>query len=312
MNRLLILDQEASRYERLIKAAQLEKLSIRATSDVRVATMDFADRNIVFGEPALVAKFLPSATHLEWVQSSWSGLRPLLTPGTRRDYLLTGLKGVFGQIMAEYVLCHMLVHERRVFDRLNAQRAHRWDMRPPGTLRRKTVVVLGTGSIGSEVARFAALFGMRTVGVNRSGKQAGGFDKIVTSEHLGTVVADADYIVSILPHTPETTHLVDQRVLHSMKHDAVFINVGRSNVVDENMLADALNTGVIGGAVLDVFDEEPLPVDHPLWEARNTLITCHTSAIGIPEDIVPVFIENYLRFLRGEPLSYEVDVARGY
>ena len=124
--------------------------------------------------------------------------------------------------------------------------------------------------------------------------------------------SDLDYLVSIMPATKETRHLVDATFLRALPPRAVFVNPGRGGVVDEPALAAALQEGRLAGAVLDVFQAEPLPADHVFWRTPNLLITSHTAALSIPKDIAPLFIDNYRRLLRSEPLKYRVDFELGY
>ena len=124
--------------------------------------------------------------------------------------------------------------------------------------------------------------------------------------------ADLDYLVAVMPNTAATRHIVDAALLQALPARAVFVNPGRGSVVDEPALAGALREGRLAAAVLDVFEQEPLPSDHVLWRTPNVLITSHTAALSAPEDIAPVFVDNYRRFVRGEPLKYRVDFDRGY
>jgi phosphoglycerate dehydrogenase-like enzyme len=125
-------------------------------------------------------------------------------------------------------------------------------------------------------------------------------------------VKGLDYLVGILPNTNETRKIVDDKVLSALSSHAVFINVGRGSAVDENALLEALRNNKIAGAVLDVFEQEPLPKEHPFWETPNLTMTFHTSAPSLPEDIAKVFIENYRLYIEGKPLKYVVDFVRGY
>jgi phosphoglycerate dehydrogenase-like enzyme len=134
-------------------------------------------------------------------------------------------------------------------------------------------------------------------------------------EWRGGLIAFAtglDYLVVVLPRTNDTNKIVDVNLLNALPSHAVMINVGRGNAVDESALVEALTQGNIAGAVLDVTEQEPLPEDHPFWTTPNLLLTFHTSAISYPEDITKVFIENYLLYIEGKPLKYQVDFERGY
>jgi phosphoglycerate dehydrogenase-like enzyme len=148
--------------------------------------------------------------------------------------------------------------------------------------------------------------------LTRASERCPDVDVYLHAKDLLAFAADLDYLVSTLPNTPATRKLVDAALLRALPSHAVFLNPGRGSVVDEDALAAALREGRLAGAVLDVFEEEPLPADHVFWRTPNLLITSHTAALSFPEDIAPVFIENYRRLLRGEPLLHRVDFDRGY
>jgi phosphoglycerate dehydrogenase-like enzyme len=252
---------------------------------------------------------------LRWTQATWAGVEPLLDPALRRDYILTNARGVFGGLMSEYVFAYLLAHERRLFEKHASQRAGRWDTSRPGTLRGKQIGLLGVGTIGAAIARTAKHFGMTVKGYTRASEDSPDVDAWFHGPMDGQRVAfalDLDYLVSIMPATRETWHLVDAALLRTLPARAVFVNPGRGGIVDEPALADALQEGRLAGAVLDVFQEEPLPPDHVFWRTPNLLITSHTAALSDPPDIAPVFIDNYRRLLRGEPLKHQVDFELGY
>ncbi len=303
MPRLLILSKHADAYRRLVEAACLTELTF---------TTEAAASDIVLGEPSLVAPALPQLTRVRWVQSTWAGVEPLLDPALRRDYVLTNARGVFGGLMSEYVFAYLLAHERRLFDKQAAQREHRWDPTPPGTLRGKTIGLLGVGSIGAALAATAKHFGMRVKGYTRSSETSRDVDEYFHGDTRTAFARDLDYLVAVMPNTSATRRLVDATLLAALPARAVFVNPGRGATVDEAALVEALRDNRIAGAVLDVFDREPLPPDHPLWGLPNVQITSHTAALSHPEDIAPVFIDNFRRFAVGAPLRYTVDFAAGY
>jgi len=314
MPALLILSKHAEVYRQLVSDFKLPDLRVTAaTGPSEMGPLSTFD--IVFGEPALVAPRLPDLTSLRWVQSTWAGVEPLLAPALRRDYVLTNARGVFGAMMSEYVFGYLLAHERHMFEKRDAQKAGRWDATPPGTLRGKQIGLLGVGSIGAELARTAKHFGMRVKGHTRSSEDCADVDEYfhgVDAATKAAFAADLDYLVSILPNTPGTKHVVDATLLRALPPAAVFVNPGRGSAVDESALAEALASGGLAAAVLDVFEVEPLPADHVFWRLPNAIITSHTAALSFPEDIAPLFAENYRRYLNGEPLKYQVDFKRGY
>ena len=305
MPTLLILSRHADAYRRLIEEAALAGLEI-----VGAAAAGRVD--IVFGEPSLIRDALAELPALRWVQSTWAGVEPLLDPALRRDYVLTNARGVFGGLMSEYVFGYVLAYERRIFEKYAAQQARRWDPSPPGTLRGKQIGLLGVGSIGAALARTAKHFGMRVKGYTRASESCADVDRYFHGDTVAAFAADLDYLVSVMPNTPATRHLVDATLLGALPARAVFVNPGRGTTVDEDALAEALQAGRLAGAVLDVFQQEPLPPDHVFWRTPNVLITSHTAALSVPADIAPVFVENYRRFIAGELLHYRVDFEAGY
>ncbi len=312
MHKLLILSAQSDDYLQLIQAAQLPELVCLATADPHEAISLGSACELAFGEPALLSQALPHLKRIQWMQATWAGVEPLLDPALPRDYILTNARGIFGALMSEYVFGYLLAHERHILQRYASQQAQRWDETPPGSLRGKQIGLLGVGSIGAELARTAQHFGMIVRGFTRSSESCQAVDAYFHPPQKLTFAAGLDYLVCVLPQVALTKGLVDRSLLAVLPPHAVFINVGRGSAVDESALAEALQSGRIAGAVLDVFTEEPLPPSHIFWRTPNLLVTSHTAAPTLPQDIVTVFIENYRRWLQGAALLYQVDFARGY
>lgn len=271
----------------------------------------YGGEKILFGRPDMVAACLPSWPDIEWVQSTWAGVEPLLALG-RRDYRLTVVKDIFGPQMSEYVFAHLLAHELKLYERRARQLEKDWFRRPSGTLAGKHIGIMGTGSIGSHIAQTARTFAMKVSGLSRSGAGVAGFDSVARSDQLHAWLENLDYLVCALPRTPATDRLLDTTALAKLPGHAYLVNVGRSNVLDEAALLDALTQGRLAGAALDVFDEEPLPPGNPLWEAPNLSITAHVAALSHPSLVIPIFLENLGRYQEGRELQYEVDFEAGY
>ncbi len=315
MHTLLILSRHARDYRELIELARLPDLAIVVTSEPFEAVANAASFDLAFGEPSLLRHVVPAMTALRWVQATWAGVEPLLDPALRRDYILTNARGVFGEQMSEYVFAYALAHERRIFARDASQRAGRWDPEPPTRLRGKQIGLLGVGTIGAALARTAKHFGMRVKGYTRASEDSADVDQYFhgpLTDVSASFGSELDYLVSVMPDTSQTRHLVDAALLRALPPRCIFINPGRGGVVDEVALTAALQDGRLAGAVLDVFDTEPLPTDHLFWRLPNVRITSHTAALSAPSDIAPLFIDNYRRLLRGEPLRHRVDFERGY
>lgn len=303
MPTLLILSQDADVYRRLIGAARLPDLEF---------TSDPAQSDIVLGEPKLIGDKLPLLSSLKWVQSIYAGVEPLVDPARRRDYVLTNARGVFGELMSEYVFGYLLFHEKKILERMRAQQSMQWQRPESGVLRGKTIGLLGVGSIGAHLAGIAKHFKMRVRGFTRGSETSTDVDDYFHGDDLLKFADGLDYLVCILPRTDDTNKIVDTDLLNVLPPHAVFINVGRGNAVDEPALLTALQTGRLAAAILDVFDREPLPEGHPFWTAPNLYMTFHTSAISYPDDITSLFIENYQRYIAGNQLKYIVDFESGY
>ncbi|WP_407562854.1 D-2-hydroxyacid dehydrogenase [Streptomyces sp. 184] len=271
------------------------------------------------------------APRLRWVQLDTSGCdhvvgTDLWASGTP----LTTIGGVSPRPLAEYVLMMILAHAHHLPETIRLQQdarwpdfPHRWNRLMPRMLPGATVGVVGYGRIGREIGRLAAAFGMNVVGLRRGGPRAGeryGEEAagdpaaLVGPEGLYDLLAASDYVVLTVPYTDGTRDLLDAAAFAKMKHGAMLINAARGGVVDETALLDALRSGQVGRAALDVFAEEPLPPSHPLWKEPNVLVTPHIAgfAPGYHEQVKALFTENVRRFLAGSPLVNLVDRKAGY
>ena len=312
MNKLLILAADAAKYAELIDAAALTQLEIVTATNIRAGQSLASGCNIVLGDPNLVKKVLVHADRLEWVHSSWAGVDHLCRPELRRDYTLTNSRGMFGPLISEYVMTYVFALERQLFRMRDNQMQKRWQpigYRPARDIR---LGIVGLGSIGRHLASTARHYGVAVTGLNRSGKSCDAVSKVYTADDFAGFLKGLDYVVLTLPATPQTRHLFNANTLKMMQRSAVLINIGRGNSINEADLVEALRNGVISGAVLDVFEQEPLASDSPLWSLPNVYITPHTSALSFPDEIARVFIENYQRYLRHEPLMHVVDFELGY
>ena len=303
MPSLLILSSNSDEYTQLIESAELPDLEF---------TTEPEGCDIVLGEPKLIRDMLPRLSNLKWVQAIYAGVERLMDPALRRDYILTNARGVFGELMSEYVFGYLLMHEKKFFGRFRAQQAKQWDRTESGILRGKTIGLLGVGSIGSHLAGTAKHFGMSVHGFTRESETCADVDVYYHEPDILVFAKRLDYLVSVLPRTTDTNRIVNASLFDALPSHAIFINVGRGNAVDESALVTALNEGKIAAAVLDVTEKEPLPGDHPFWTTPNLLLSFHTSAISYPENITELFVENYQRYIEGKPLKYQVDFERGY
>ncbi|HUX87422.1 MAG TPA: D-2-hydroxyacid dehydrogenase [Chloroflexota bacterium] len=264
---------------------------------------------------------LASATHLRWLQNMGAGVERLLTPELRQsDLIITATKGPMGVLMAEHVVTLMLALARDLPAFFGDQQARRWrrypsERRPAREMAGRTMLVLGVGAVGREVARMCKLgFQMQVLGYARSHQDCPHIDCYVTPDDLPSALGEADVVSLSLPVTPATLRIIDAAALAKFKSGAFLINVARGQLVDQNALIAALQSGQLGGAGLDAFAEEPLPPESPLWDMPNVIVTPHTSAITdrLGDHFVDFWAENLRRFADGETLLGLVDKAAGY
>ena len=256
------------------------------------------------------------ADALEWIHVTAAGVDTLLFDELRdSDVVVTNAHGVFDRPIAEYVLGAVIAQAKDSRNSFDLQRRHEWQHRETRSIAGARALVVGTGGIGREIARMLGAAGMEVRGAGRrAAADDADFGVVVASEDLATEAAWCDHLVLAAPLTPATRGLVDAAVLSAMKPDAHLVNVGRGALVDESALVSALIERSIGGATLDVFDIEPLPIDHPLWEAPNVTITAHMSGdvVGWRDTLAAQYTENVRRWLVGEPLRNVVDKKLGY
>lgn len=307
---MLIVGEDARELAGLVNQGA-PSIDIVTARSAREAMSAYDGQAVLFGSPDHLADMLPSLPDVQWVQSTWAGVRPLIEL-EHRHYTLTGVKDVFGPQISEYVLGYLLAHELRILRRLEEQRQRNWWPGESGALHGKRLGILGAGSIGRAIAGTARTLGVSVVGLSRSGAEKPEFDSVYPATHLAEFLGKIDYLVSVLPDTPSTDNMLNAETLAMLSSHAVFVNVGRGNVVDDAALVDALGQGKLAGAVLDVFDEEPVPRDSPIWDATNLLMTAHMAAISHPRLIAPIFLDNYRRFVSGRELIHVVDFERGY
>ncbi|HJS26534.1 MAG TPA: D-2-hydroxyacid dehydrogenase [Actinomycetota bacterium] len=256
------------------------------------------------------------AGDLRWIQSASAGVDALLFPELVRSHVVvTNARGVFDDAIAEYVLGVILLFSKGLAGVLEAQRRREWRHRETERLEHKRVLVAGAGPIGRAIARGCAAMGMQVRGVGRTARPRDGeFGRVFAAEDLAEAAGWADYVVNALPATAETRRRFDAAVFAAMSPGARFINVGRGSTVDEGALIRALEQGRIGGAALDVFEEEPLPAESPLWAMPNVVVSPHMAGdfAGWRESAVELFVGNLERYLTGRPLQNVVDKDRGY
>lgn len=309
--RVLIAEHDHAVYARLLRQAAPE-LEVLTSGDSAELARQAADCPVWLGQPDLLATLLRQGHQPQWLQSTWAGITPLLADGLRRDYRLTRAVGIFGQVMAEYVLTYMLGHEREVLARLVSQVERKWDNRTGQSLVGRKVLIVGTGDIGQSVAQFLLPFGVELYGIASSAREQAPFIEVGSMADLPRMVGEVDYVVNLLPNTAHTHDIYDAALFKQFKPTGLFINVGRGVAVVDADLVEALKEGHLAGAVIDVCRQEPLPQRHPFWTAWGLLLTGHSSAPTSPALMVQLFVENLKAYQAGEALRGEVDFNRGY
>ena len=247
---------------------------------------------------------------LQWFQSGAAGFEnPMLESIRDREGVrLTNAAGVHAEPIAQYVLAYMLQRVKRIPVHAESQRNHQWQPIGGGELTNLTCGIVGLGGIGAAVARLAKAFGMQVLATKRTPVDDQNVDRLLSPDDLPTLLQDSDFVVLALPMSEETRGLIGADELALMRERAVLINVARGGVLDEPALIEALNERRIGGAVLDVASQEPLPKNSPLWDLPNCVVTPHASAwspLGGARQ-AELFLDNLARFVARDPLVNEV------
>ena len=258
--------------------------------------------------PALFDRMMGECRDLKWLHVTsagfdWAG-GPNLEKRLAGGMLSTRSWTAYPTAIAEYVIAAIHLHARRFLDLHGAQVRHEWTSVLAKDVAGSTLLVYGTGSIGRFTAQRAEALGISVIGVNREGTPADGFTRVEPFSRSLELLPEADWVVLAMPATPENRGFLGAREFAAMRDDALLVNVGRGALIVEEALVDAMTAGAIDAAVLDVFEQEPLPADSPLWDLPRTLLTPHTSfsSDGNPQRLARDFAENLERFLAGRPL----------
>lgn len=287
-------------------------LPLVTCSQPEEAAAAITDAEIVFSW-RLPVELFRAAQKLRWVQAMGAGVEDLARAPLPAGVVVTRIVGLYDAFIGEYAIGYVLAHSLRLRAALVAQQAHQWSAYMPGRVVGKRLGVAGLGSIGRAVAERARALGMDVWGLSRSGRGEGlPVSRAFRASEVLDFVRGLDYLVITLPLTPETRGLFDSAVLAALPRGAFLVNVGRGPVVDEGALLDALRSGHLSGAALDVFATEPLPPDSPFWDLPNVFVTPHVAGPNVPEEVVDFFLANLARYRRGEPLVGVVDRSRGY
>lgn len=274
---------------------------------------------IIIGDGPFLSHCLPLFKEAKWVHSLYAGVDTLVANAkVSPRFTLTRHVGTsFGQQMGEYVLFQILQLERKWFSvqKNMEQRKWEWMFTAPRTLPSLSIGVLGVGHIGKKIAEMCKLMGMKVWGLTRTSKgpDLSILDHHCYLQHLPLLLESCDYVCNVLPSTPQTKALLNGDILkHCAGKKSVFINVGRGDIVSEAALVNALTEGWLGGAVLDVYEREPLPKDNMLWGTPNVILTPHMSGLCSVKETVSVIMDNLYCYFAGEPLKNTVDFSCGY
>ncbi len=290
----------------------------RFLKEDNVTLEEIADCEILFGmfPPQLLAQ----CPKLKWLQCSFAGVDKYTKPGTfaSPEVVLTNASGAYGITISEHMICVLLMMMRRMPE-YQALIAHRgWKI--IGDIRSiydSTVTIVGMGDIGSNFGRRLKAMGATVRGVRRTEQDKPDWcDEVYTIDHLCEAVKGSDVVALCLPGTNNTRHVLDKTVLDAMEQDAYVINVGRGTAIEQEALYEALKSGKLAGAALDVADPEPLPQDHFLWDAPNLLLTPHVSGnMSLAKTcqlVIDIFLRNLKHWEKGEALEHQVDLGQGY
>ncbi|QTH43952.1 D-2-hydroxyacid dehydrogenase [Cohnella sp. LGH] len=307
-----------------LKPDQLEQVrrripewTIVSARDSEITEEQYRDAEIVLGWDSAMTTSFDSAVNLKWVQTTSAGVDKLPLDRLRESgAALTSASGIHPISMTETLFAMLLAFSRNLHHAIRRQSDSEWRASERySQLAGKTIGIVGVGAIGTEMARLAKAFGMTTLGVRKSARPVDVVDEMYGMDQLGDVLSRSDMVVNVLPYTEETHHIFNAEKFAAMKTDALFFNFGRGASVDTAALVAALEQGEIGGAGLDVFEEEPLPADHPLWPMDNVIITPHIG--GWTDNykalVTDIFLENLDAYLStGQPTRNVVDLDRNY
>lgn len=308
-----IIEEQKEQILSLSSDIELEVVSALNAADIE---KHLKDAEVVAGIPRVIPD-LAVAEKLQWVHSFSAGMDRVLTPElVASPVLASNSSGIHATPIAEHIIAFLLMFTRQMYGSFHNQQEKKWERINELTeLKDKTVLVVGLGKIGTEAAHIISCFGAHVIALDTAGKEKPDFvEELGETEQLPLFLGKADFVVLTLPHTKDTHHYINKESLEAMQSHAVLINIGRGGVVDEQALINALKEKCIGGAALDVTEEEPLPKESPLWEMENVIITPHHSGISerYMERAIDLFCVNLKAYLKGEELPNLVDKSAGY
>jgi len=311
---ILVASEDGDDNHRMAEAVRREhpRLTVNEATTLDEVRSHIGDASILFAS-RLANPALAEGKKLTWFQTMSAGVERVIdAPKPPQPIMVTNLKGVFGSAMAEYAVAYMLAHTQRIRRVVRAQNDREWSRFTPDLLEGQTAGIAGLGSIGRVVARRCVGLGLHVIGLKRERGDVSEVETTYSVDEIERFLPQCDFLVLVLPQTPETAGLLTPARLRLLRPHCFLINIGRGTVVREEDLIEALQTGVLAGAALDVFQREPLRPESPLWGIESVYITPHISGVNRPEQIVGVFLENLDHYLRGDALLNQVDFSRQY
>jgi glyoxylate/hydroxypyruvate reductase A len=271
------------------------------------------EADIIFSGSTFPVNFLRKAKKLKWVQSMSAGVENFTSSGLiESNIILTKVKGVFGPIMSEYVIGHIFAITQNIKNIYENKRNKIWKPFVVDSIRNATIGIMGLGSVGAYIAYRLHLLGANVITIDEQEKRLPYIGQEYLIDDLYDFLVKPDFLIITLPLTSKTRNLIGENEFNIMKKNIYIFNISRSGIVQTEALIKALKSKNISGAVLDVFDKEPLPKDHELWTLDNVTITPHISGPSLPEDIVKVFLDNLVRFEKNKKLKGIVDLKKEY
>jgi phosphoglycerate dehydrogenase-like enzyme len=320
LHSILVLADPAAAYLKVLERLP-DSAALTVTADPELALSKTPGAEIIFNavfHPDILRHIFPAITNTRWIHSISAGVDHVLFPELRATPIpLTNGRGAFARSLGEFVIAGAMYFAKNIPGLQAAKASGKWAQFDLEELHGRTLGIVGYGEIGRAAAERAKAMGMRVIAIRRRPELSGAdplLDASYAPDKLLELIRESDYIVAAAPNTPETRGMIGEREFAAMKPTAVIMNVGRGPVIDEPALVRALTERRIRGAVLDVFNKEPLPEGHPIYSLDNVLMSFHSAdhVDGWLENAVEVFVRNYEHYLRGEPLENVVDKQAGY
>jgi phosphoglycerate dehydrogenase-like enzyme len=312
---LLIVHHLHSKYWNLISQRE-PGLEVTAIENDNSIPFETSDAEILFCwrfQEGLLEKM----PNLKWIAAASAGVDHITNAlPADSEIIVTKSKATMGRFMAQYAIQHILNHINNYSTVLSQKSEKEWGFVKSDLLERYTIGILGLGSIGIDIAAMAKVFGMRVVAAKKTEAKTEQMEAVCDEIYCGgdwrKILPEADFLISLLPAHKDTNSMISTPEFKEMKTSSVFINIGRGSVTSETAVLHAIQTGLISGAVLDVFGMEPLKPNHPIWNEPRVIITPHCAGPSEVEHVGQEFLDNFKLYQAGKPLNGVVDISKGY